>query len=123
MKKPWLWCVLWILTLPLSDIALAQTSANTAISTGELFIADARVPSIVRIDPSTGRQVTVTTGDKLRLPTGITFAANDELIVTDNWAGVLRINPISGTQSYIYINAQAIHATRRPGLPRAPAGN
>jgi streptogramin lyase len=81
---------------------MAQTLANTAIATGELFVGDARVPSIVRIDPSTGRQITVATGDKLKLPVGITFAANDDLIVTDSNAGVLRINPISGTQSYIY---------------------
>jgi len=102
MKKSWFWRALWVLTLPLTHIAIAQTLANTAIATGELFVGDARVPSIVRIDPSTGRQVTVATGDKLKLPVGITFAANDDLIVTDHNAGVLRINPISGTQSYIY---------------------
>lgn len=102
MKKFCLWAILWAMSCTWHNIALAQTIANSAIQTGELFIADPRVPSIVRIDPSTGRQVIVATGDKLALPTGITLAANDDLIVTDNHAGILRINPISGIQTYLY---------------------
>lgn len=101
MKKPWLKYVLWIVLMLASGVAFAQTIANTAIQTGELFISDARAPSIVRIDPSTGRKITVTTGDKLKLPADLAFAPNDDLIVVDSNAGLLRINPISGQQSYV----------------------
>jgi sugar lactone lactonase YvrE len=101
MKKPWVKYVLWIVLLFANGVAVAQTIANTAIQTGELFISDARVPSIVRIDPSTGRKITVTTGGKLKLPGDLAFAPNDDLIVADSNAGLLRINPISGVQSYV----------------------
>lgn len=101
MKKPWVKYVLWVVLLFGNGVAVAQTIANTAIQTGELFISDARVPSIVRIDPSTGRKITVTTGDKLKLPGSLTFATNDDLIVVDDNAGLLRIDPISGQQRYL----------------------
>jgi streptogramin lyase len=101
VKKSSFWWGLWIFLLSWHAVATAQTVPTTAIQAGELFVADASASSIFRIDPATGRQVTVAAGDKLILPFGLAVAANGDLFVTDNHTGLVRINPITGSQSFI----------------------
>jgi streptogramin lyase len=96
-RKAGPWCGLWLL-LSLNGVANAQ---NTAIQAGELFVTDARVPAVLRLDPASGRKVTVTSGDKLKRPFGAAIAADGDLYITDNSAGLIRVNPITGVQRFI----------------------
>jgi len=91
------WCGLWLL-LSFTSVANAQ---NTAIQAGELFVTDARVPALLRLDPASGRKVTVTSGDKLKRPFGAAIAAGGDLYITDNAAGLIGVNPITGVQRFI----------------------
>lgn len=94
------WCALALL-LGWSASAAAQSQVNSAIAAGTLFVTDARVPAVLRLDPASGRQTTVSTSGKLKRPFGLAIAANGDLFITDNAAGLVRVNPITGTQTFV----------------------
>jgi sugar lactone lactonase YvrE len=58
------------------------------------------VPGIVRVDPATGLQSLVTTGDLLYTPFDIAVEANGQIVVTDR-AGIIRVDPVTGAQTLV----------------------
>jgi DNA-binding beta-propeller fold protein YncE len=70
---------------------------------GDLFIANS-IPGksdIVRIVPSTGIQSSITAGEKIVLPQDMTMAVDGDLYVSDNHTGLVKVNPITGKQTFV----------------------
>lgn len=53
---------------------------------------------IIRVNPLSGAQTTVSSGG-FSFPMGLATAANGDIIVADEYAGVIRVNPLTGTQT------------------------
>ncbi len=81
---------------------------------GDLVVADMGVPNqrdgaVIRVDPLTGRQSTVSSGGHFYDPAGIAVGRGGVLYVLDNLAGpnsgaVIRVDPVTGAQQPISSN-------------------
>ena len=93
---------------------------------GDLVIADMGVSNqrdgaVIRVDPLTGRQSTVSSGGNFYDPAGIAVGRGGVLYVLDNLAGpnsgaVIRVDPVTGAQQPISSNLSS------PGLFDLPFG-
>jgi streptogramin lyase len=73
---------------------------------GDIYVAERTVPGVIRIDPVTGTQTLVSTGDRFVWPTGLAIEADGNLIVVDRDAeggdgAVIRVDPDTGVQSLV----------------------
>ena len=91
----------------------------TVAQPGQLVVADSAAFSahrnsggIIRVDPATGAQTTITEGNNFVTPHGVTFDANGQILVVDRDAfgfqanaagpgGVVRVDPRTGAQTVI----------------------
>lgn len=86
--------------------------ALAVTANGDLFISNdgsyggpcpGGCSGVIRVNPATGAQTTVSFGSMFRKPTGLSVAANSDVFVVDQTAfggngGVIRVNPTTGTQ-------------------------
>ena len=103
------------LTLALGVAVIAGPSSSQAGPTlwnpGDIIVADEGDNRIEAVNPETGANVPVATGGNLDFPAGITFDADDNLLVVDRDAfanddgGVIRIDNTTGLQTIVSNNA------------------
>jgi streptogramin lyase len=82
---------------------------------GNIIVADSSVASIIRIDPANGSQTTITSGNLLNQPTGLTIAGNGDLLVADMESccepatgRVVRVDPNNGAQTLVSSGASFV---------------
>ena len=95
-----------------SVILAADASYATILRPGDILVADINAfsqPShsppnggIVRIDPVTGAQTTVSSLGDFASPTWIALDRNGDLLVTDfDLNAIFRVNPVTGSQTLV----------------------
>ncbi|MBI2455849.1 MAG: PEP-CTERM sorting domain-containing protein [candidate division NC10 bacterium] len=92
-------------------IGIATKTQAVTLNPGDILVADANAFSgftggIIRVNPTTGAQTTVSSGGSFFDPIGIAIAANGDLVVVDNFAfggtgGVIRVDPVTGAQTTV----------------------
>jgi sugar lactone lactonase YvrE len=87
---------------------LFDTPVGIAVnSSGRIFVADAGVPGVIAVDPRTGRQRLVTSGDNFASPWAIDIGPGPRLFVADTFGiqdrdgSIIAVNPANGDQSFI----------------------
>jgi DNA-binding beta-propeller fold protein YncE len=81
---------------------------------GDLLVADMGQPNVkdgalIRVDPTTGRQTLLSSGNAFFDPSGVAIAPGGSIYVLDNLAGnnngaVIRVDPVTGAQQLIASN-------------------
>ncbi len=76
------------------------------LNAGDIFVADFFGRRIVRVDPVTGAQTTVSSGGSLFRPNFLVIDGDGDLLVSDRDAfggsgGIIRIDPVSGAQTTV----------------------
>jgi len=57
--------------------------------------------SVIRVDPVSGSQTTVSTGGDFDDPRGIAVEADGDILVADLADGVIRVDPVTGAQTTV----------------------
>ena len=96
------------------DVATVACCFSRAVgiaidANGDIIVSDRAAASIIRIDPETGgSQTTISSGDLLIQPHGITIAGNGDILVADietccgaGTGRVVRVNPNTGEQTIV----------------------
>jgi DNA-binding beta-propeller fold protein YncE len=83
--------------------------ADGSLLVADMGVADQKDGSVIRVDPFTGRQSLVSSGDNFYDPAGIAIGPGGVLYVLDNLAGsnsgaVIRVDPKTGEQDVIASN-------------------
>jgi glucose/arabinose dehydrogenase len=93
------------LILPLS---VGSEAGAATLNPGDILVADITAfgGSIIRVNPLTGAQTTVSSGGSFVDPFGIAIAANGDLLVADASAfggpgGIIRVDPGTGAQTTV----------------------
>lgn len=75
---------------------------------GDIIVSDRFFASIIRIDPDTGSQTTISSGGLLLQPVGLAIAGNGDILVADmdtccgpGTGNIVRVNPITGIQTLV----------------------
>ena len=85
-------------------LAAAGPGEAVTLNPGDILTAGA---TIIHVNPATGAQTTVTSGNLLVNPVGIAIAANNDVFVVDSncceggTGGVIRVNPATGHQTVV----------------------
>lgn len=92
-------------------LGLVTPSGAVTLNSGDVLVADSDafggMGGVIRVDPVTGAQTPISSGDNFVDPIGIAFAANGDILVVDFQAfirglgGVIRVNPVSGAQTHV----------------------
>ncbi len=99
-----------MLTLGASLWLGAGESAAVALNPGDIIVADYDAfggpGGVIRVDPVTGAQTTISSGGSFVQPFGIAIDAAGNLLVTDHLAfggsgGIIRVDPTTGAQTTI----------------------
>ena len=90
------------------DIAVAGDGSLLVADMGRYATATDRTPDgrVIRVDPVTGRQSILTSGNLLVDPAGLSIAPDGHLYVVENVGtmgdpGVVRVNPATGAQTLV----------------------
>jgi DNA-binding beta-propeller fold protein YncE len=100
-----------------------NTSNNTALAialeeNGQILVLDVAITfadgssraGIVRVDPATGTQTLVTTGNLLTFPRGIAVEPDGQIVVVDQMANtpprVIQVDPVTGSQTLVTTNGE-----------------
>ena len=83
--------------------------ADGSLVVADMGVADQKDGSVIRVDPFTGRQTLVSSGDNFYDPAGIAIGPGGVLYVLDNLAGsnsgaVIRVDPNTGAQQVLASN-------------------
>ena len=99
------------ITLTALVMALVPAAASAAqIKKGDILVADANAfngpGGIIKVDPATGAQEMVSSGDKFSFPIDVTVEFNRQLVVSDGQAfggggGLIRVDPVTGRQTTV----------------------
>lgn len=97
--------LVFLAVLLVFPLAPALESQAVTLNAGDLIVTDRGTGSLVRVDPVTGAQTTITSGGFLSHPLGVTFDAAGRLIVADFSLGgpgrIVRVDPTTGGQTLI----------------------
>lgn len=90
---------------------IAGPTSLAAAAERDLVVVDSATASVVRVDPGSGSQSSVSVGQNLISPSGIVEAADGSLLVVDREAfggpgGVVRVDPATGTQTVVSSGGQ-----------------
>jgi len=85
---------------------LGFTDAFAQLSPGDIIIADQGANAIIKVDPITGAQTLISSGDLFSLATTLDLDSNGDIIVADvdfgNAGGnIIKVDPITGDQTLI----------------------
>jgi hypothetical protein len=81
---------------------LTEASGIAIDANGDLLVADFGPGGVVRVNPTTGAQTTVSSGGNFVLPASLAIAANGDIFVVDQGANaVIRVDPVSGAQTVV----------------------
>ena len=76
-------------------------SIRPNIDPGDLLVAESDSDAVVLVDPQTGNQGILFSGDKLSNPKTIAIEEDGNLLVVDADSGLIRIDPTTGTQAIL----------------------
>ena len=80
----------------------ASIVAQVTLSDGDIILADGGAEQILKVDPSTGSQSVVSSGNLLNEPQDVAFDSSGILIVAGGSAGdIISVDPSTGTQDDI----------------------
>jgi streptogramin lyase len=107
-----------------AGLALGPAAGAGAVTLGpgDIVVLDAEAfgftGGVIRVDPVSGAQTTVTSGGSFVIPRGLALEADNDILVVDPEAfggpgGVIRIDPVSGAQTTVssggsFVNPAAI---------------
>ena len=103
----------WIVSVLVSVLILGSLGlldVNAQLSGGDIIIADADafagLGGIIKVDPTTGAQTTISSGGLFVDPIDVAITASGDLIVVDfdafgGTGHVFRVDPITGAQSLL----------------------
>src|SRR5207249_1950114 len=95
---------------------------------GDVIVADQNAfggqGGIIRVNPSTGAQTTISSGGSFKDPYGVAFAPNGDILVADHEAfggggGIIRVNPTTGAQTTVSSGGNFLAPT---GIAVVPGG-
>jgi streptogramin lyase len=80
---------------------------------GHVLVSDAVAAKVIRLDPDSGAQSTVSAGGSLVNPFGIALDSIGRIFVFDqgtsgNYGAVIRIDPVTGAQTNVSVAGQFI---------------
>jgi hypothetical protein len=124
-----------------SPLILSAPASAATISSSDIIVVDSGIDGdgqrdtprggVVDVDPRTGTQTVLSSGQLLRDPTGIAYGADGDLLVADQQAfshhkagqaqgGVIGIDPVSGVQTAV---TSERHLKNPSGLAVEPDGD
>ena len=101
-----------ILALTLGLAGVSHTLSAVTLHEGDILVADPGAGAVIRVDPASGAQTTVSSGGIFAFPLGIAVEADGNILVADFIAGaVIRVDPATGAQTTVSSGGSFINAT------------
>lgn len=83
--------------------SLSRPTGIAVEATGSIVVAEELAAEVERIDPDAGTHTTVSSGAMFTQIPAIAVETNGNILVTDLPNGVIRIDPVSGIQTFVSI--------------------
>ena len=95
----------WTLMVALCGVLVGAAGSRPALAAtvklGDVVVADIATSTVHVVDPGTGAWQTVSAGNNLSFLTGVTTVGPERVIASDFQAGVVEIDPVTGSQQVL----------------------